>query len=107
MFFKIKPDVITPDNIHTNIVVSSMIDSPLSTLYHCVQKIYAPLLLEDGKWSRNLDPKLQSLISELEAGLGSAIRKQDPSFKGRDKDGDNLGSKFYVCSWSFTFIQSA
>ncbi|KAJ8297985.1 hypothetical protein KUTeg_024516 [Tegillarca granosa] len=55
-------------------------------------KIYAPLLLEDGKWSRNLDPKLQSLISELEAGLGSAIRKQDPSFKGRDKDGDNLGS---------------
>ncbi|OWF37256.1 Cytoplasmic dynein 2 heavy chain 1 [Mizuhopecten yessoensis] len=92
VFFKIRPDVITPDDLHTNIIVSTMVDSPLSTLYHAVQKIYAPLLLEDGKWSRNLDPKLQSLISELEAGLGSAIRKQDASFTGKSKDGDNLGS---------------
>jgi dynein heavy chain 2 len=56
-----------------------VIDSPLNTLYHAVQKVYAPLMLEDGKWSRSLDPKLQSLISELEAGLGAAMRKQDPS----------------------------
>ncbi|XP_071126281.1 cytoplasmic dynein 2 heavy chain 1-like isoform X2 [Mytilus edulis] len=94
VFFKIRPDVITPDNLHNNIIVSSMVDSPLNTLYHAVQKVYAPLMLEDGKWSRNLDPKLQSLISELEAGLGAAMRKQDPSFRGRGKedDSDNLGS---------------
>ncbi|KAK7489861.1 hypothetical protein BaRGS_00018883, partial [Batillaria attramentaria] len=92
VFFKIRPDVITPDNTLTNIIVSSMIDSPLSTLYHAVQKVYAPLLLEDGKWSKGLDPKLQSLLSELEAGLSSAIRKQDPSFRGRSSDGDdNIG----------------
>nr|KAG5701774.1 hypothetical protein BaRGS_000764 [Batillaria attramentaria] len=54
--------------------------------------VYAPLLLEDGKWSKGLDPKLQSLLSELEAGLSSAIRKQDPSFRGRSSDGDdNIG----------------
>ncbi|XP_064610087.1 cytoplasmic dynein 2 heavy chain 1-like isoform X3 [Liolophura sinensis] len=94
VFFKIKPEVITPDNLHTNVFVSSMIDSPVSSLYHAVQKIYAPLLLEDAKWSRNLDPKLQSLLSELEAGLGTAIRKQDPSFQGKAGDGgeENLGS---------------
>ncbi|KAK3100036.1 hypothetical protein FSP39_013759 [Pinctada imbricata] len=92
VFFKVRPEVITPDNLHTNVIVSSMLDSPLSTLYHAVQKIYAPLMLEDGKWSRNLDPKLQSLISELEAGLGSAIRKQDPSFRGKGDAADNLGS---------------
>ncbi|XP_022324921.2 cytoplasmic dynein 2 heavy chain 1-like isoform X2 [Crassostrea virginica] len=92
VFFKVRPEVITPDNLHTNTIVSTMVDSPLSTLYHAVQKIYAPLMLEDGKWSRTLDPKLQSLISELEAGLGTAIRKQDPSFKGKGDNADNLGS---------------
>ena len=56
--------------------------------------MFAPLLCEDGKWSRNVDPKLQSLLSELEAGLGSALRKQDPSFRGRDAGDENLGSKF-------------
>lgn len=96
VFFKVSPEVITPDNLHTNTIVSTMIDSPLSTLYHAVQKIYTPLMLEDGKWSRTLDPKLQSLISELEAGLGSAIRKQDPSFKGKGDNADNLGSMKYI-----------
>lgn len=38
VFFKIRPDVITPDNVLTNIVVSSMMDSPLNTLYHSMQK---------------------------------------------------------------------
>ena len=76
-----------------------MVDSPLNTLYHAVQKIYAPLMLEDGKWSRTLDPKLQSLISDLEAGLGSAIRKQDSSFKSKDS-GDNIASKILFHSQS-------
>ncbi|KAK3801155.1 hypothetical protein RRG08_006872 [Elysia crispata] len=94
VFFKMRPEAITPDNTLSNIIVSSMVDSPLSSLYHAVQKVYAPLLLDDGKYSRNIDPKLQSLLSELEAGLGSAIRKKDPSFRGRSGDGveDNLGS---------------
>lgn len=96
VFFKIRPDVITPDNIHSNIVVSSMVESPLSTLFHVVQKVYAPLLLQDGKWSQNLDPKVQSLLSDLEAGLGSAIRKQDPSTRSRAGDGgdESLGSEY-------------
>ncbi|KAH3831149.1 hypothetical protein DPMN_104411, partial [Dreissena polymorpha] len=92
VFFKIRPDVITPDNLLTNIVVSSMLDSPLNTLYHAMQKIYSPLLCEDGKWSKNVDPKLQTLLSELEAGLGSALRKQDPSFRGKDSGDENLGN---------------
>ena len=39
VFFKVRPDVITPDNLLTNIVVSSMLDSPLNTLYHAMQKV--------------------------------------------------------------------
>lgn len=45
VFFKIRPDVITPDNVLTNIVVSSMLDSPLNTLYHSMQKVSLHLLI--------------------------------------------------------------
>ena len=59
---------------HQDIFVSSMMDSPVSALYHSLQKIYCPLLLRDSKFSTEFDPKLQSLITELEKGLGSILR---------------------------------
>ena len=59
VFFKSKPDVITPENLHTTVLVSSMLSSPVSSLYHALQKIYSPLLLKDAKWSQEFDPKLQ------------------------------------------------
>ena len=97
VFFKIKPEVITPDNIHNNVFVSSMLGSPVTTLYHAVQKVFAPTLLKDDKWSRNFDPKLQNLLTELEAGLGSIIRKQDPSQRGSQisLNEDNFGGMSY------------
>lgn len=93
VFFKLQPKAITPDNIHQNVFVSSMLSSPVNTLYHSVQKVFVPLLLKDEKWSRNFDPKLQSLLSELEAGLGSVVRKQDSSLSQVAKlgDEDNIG----------------
>lgn len=90
VFFKLQPEVITPDNLRQNLFVSSMLDSPVNTLYHSVQKLFSPLLLKDEKWSRHFDPKLQSLLSELEAGLGSIVRKQD---KKTGKGGINTGSE--------------
>lgn len=75
VFFKLSPCVITPDNLHSNILVSSLLDSPLDTLYHTLQKVYAPVLLRDERWSKTVDPKIQSLLSDLEAGLGSALRR--------------------------------
>lgn len=93
VFFKLQPEAISPDNLHQNVFVSSMLFSPINTLYHSVQKVFAPLLLKDEKWSRNFDPKLQSLLSELEAGLGSVVRKQDNSSLGAANVGDenNVG----------------
>ncbi|XP_069998938.1 cytoplasmic dynein 2 heavy chain 1 isoform X2 [Penaeus vannamei] len=75
VFFKIKPDVITADNL-ADVFVSSMIDSPISSLYHSLQTLYAPILLKDSEWSGTLDPRLQSLVTELSEGLGSMLRKQ-------------------------------
>ena len=104
VFFKVKPEVVTPDNLHSNVFVSSMMDSPVSTLYHAMQKVYAPVLLKDDRWSRTFDPKLQSLLSQLEAGLGSVIRKQDPqqrTGKSEGKDGGLGGKKG---AWLIAFL---
>ena len=86
LFFKRKPDVITPENLHKDVFVSSMMDSPVSALYHALQKVYSPLLLKDAKWSTEFDPKLQGLITELEKGLASILRRQDPSNYKEDGD---------------------
>ena len=75
VFFKLGPSVITPDNLHSNVLVSSLLDSPLDTLYHSLQKVYAPVLLRDERWSKTVDPKIQTLLGDLEAGLGSALRR--------------------------------
>lgn len=75
VFFKLQPTIIVPDNVHTNIFVSTMLDSPVDTLYHSVQKVFAPVLLKDAKWSKKVDPKIQILLTELEAGLGSTLRR--------------------------------
>uniref|UniRef100_A0ABM5FWF4 Cytoplasmic dynein 2 heavy chain 1 n=2 Tax=Agamidae TaxID=81953 RepID=A0ABM5FWF4_9SAUR len=82
VFFKLRPDVITEDNLHTNILVSSMLDSPVNMLYQAVRQVFAPVLLKDDKWSRDFDPKLQNLLRELEAGLGSVLRRTDTTYTG-------------------------
>lgn len=66
LFFKRRPDVLNPENMHKDIFISSMADSPVSALYHALHKVYSPLLLKDPKWSTEFDPKLQGLLTELE-----------------------------------------
>lgn len=85
VFYKLQPSVITPDNLHTNVFVSSLLDSPFDTLYHSVQKVFGPVLLRDEKWSKSVDPKIQVLLTELEASLGSALRRQGRMGVGVDQ----------------------
>ncbi|XP_040514464.1 cytoplasmic dynein 2 heavy chain 1 isoform X1 [Gallus gallus] len=90
VFFKLRPDVITEDNLHSNILVSSMLDSPLHSLYQAVRQVFAPVLLKDEKWSKTLDPKLQKLLSELEAGLSTVLRRSDPNCTGTEFTEDDV-----------------
>lgn len=46
MFFKLRPEVITGDNLHNNILVSSMVESPINSLYQAVRQVFAPMLLK-------------------------------------------------------------
>lgn len=39
--------------------------------------------VQDEKWSQALDPRLQSLLSELEAGLGAVLRLGHPENSGK------------------------
>uniref|UniRef100_F7FIP1 Dynein cytoplasmic 2 heavy chain 1 n=1 Tax=Monodelphis domestica TaxID=13616 RepID=F7FIP1_MONDO len=92
VFFKLRPEVITDDNVHNNILVSSMLDSPINSLYQAVRQVFAPMLLKDQEWSKNFDPKLQNLLSELEAGLGIVLRRSDTNLsKMKLKEDDIRG----------------
>uniref|UniRef100_A0A8C8AR50 Dynein cytoplasmic 2 heavy chain 1 n=1 Tax=Otus sunia TaxID=257818 RepID=A0A8C8AR50_9STRI len=90
VFFKLRPDVITEDNLHSNILVSSMLDSPIYTLYQAVRQVFAPVLLKDERWSKTFDPKLQKLLSELEAGLSTVLRRSDPNYTGTKLSEDDV-----------------
>ncbi|KFP56623.1 Cytoplasmic dynein 2 heavy chain 1, partial [Cariama cristata] len=90
VFFKLRPDVITEDNLHSNILVSSMLDSPVNTLYQAVRQVFAPVLLKDERWSKTFDPKLQKLLSELEAGLSTVLRRSDPNYTGTKFSEDDV-----------------
>lgn len=46
VFFKLHPTVITEDNLHQSILVSSILDSPINSLYQVVRQVFAPLLLK-------------------------------------------------------------
>ncbi|XP_056229968.1 cytoplasmic dynein 2 heavy chain 1 isoform X2 [Seriola aureovittata] len=75
VFFKLHPTVITEDNLHRSLLVSSMLESPINTLYQAVKQVFAPVLLKDEHWCSAFDPKLAGLLSELEDGLGSVVRR--------------------------------
>ncbi|XP_071483964.1 LOW QUALITY PROTEIN: cytoplasmic dynein 2 heavy chain 1-like [Diadema antillarum] len=102
-FFKLRPDVISADNIQSDVLTISMLDSPAQALYHAVDKVFAPILIEDEKYNRSFNPKLQSLLSELRAGLKSLVRRKDPSQAGTDKRGDNDFAGILTPSDEFQF----
>lgn len=71
-----------------------MLDSPINTLYQAVRRVFAPVLLKDEHWRSVFDPKLASLLSELELGLGSVVRQsgaQPSDLKRGHSEEDVLG----------------
>ncbi|KAI5098641.1 cytoplasmic dynein 2 heavy chain 1, partial [Silurus meridionalis] len=83
VFFKLRPCVITEENVSSTVLVSSMLESPISTLYQSIRTVFNPALHQDERWSQAFDPRLQTLLSELEAGLGSALRHTHPTNSGK------------------------
>jgi dynein heavy chain 2, cytosolic len=71
--FKVRPDVITPENVHASVFLSSMIDSPLDSLYHMIKSVFTPAIRETQKKSNvNSHQQIQTSLNELEQVLQTA-----------------------------------
>lgn len=46
LFYKIVTDPITPENMRKNILISTMIDSPVTSLYHALTAVFMPILMK-------------------------------------------------------------
>ena len=73
---KLRPGPLLLEDIPKNVSISSVSHSRISSLYHALKNVYTPLLgKSDGSELSELDSKLQGLVRQLEAGLGSSLRQ--------------------------------
>jgi len=73
---KLRPGPLLVEDIPTNVSISSVSHSRISSLYHALRNVYTPLLGEDdGSEHSEADNQLQGLVMQLEAGLGSSLRQ--------------------------------
>lgn len=65
VFFKLRPTVITEENVHRSILVASVLESPITTLYQALRQVFAPVLLKVcGKnWSGSTSQYRQALYN--------------------------------------------
>lgn len=66
----------TPENVHTNIFLSSMIDSPLDSLYYMIKSVFTPAL-RDTKSNNSANQQVQASLNELEQVLKAVGKKSD------------------------------
>lgn len=76
-FVKLKSEPLTDANVKTHIQVQSMMQSPIHSLYHSVNKVYAPILLNENKWGDMLSQNMKKLIMDLNSGLGHTVKDEN------------------------------
>jgi dynein heavy chain 2 len=81
VLFKLRPEVMTPDNVHTNIFLSSMVDSPLDSLYYMIKSVFSPALRDNNnnKSNQAANQQVQTSLNELEQVLRSSGKKSSGS----------------------------
>ena len=79
VFFKSNSETITPDNMKQTIMISSIMDSPIDTLFHLIHNVYAPVIKHQqtlkSKGSDAFDVKLTNTLTDLESNLRTAIQR--------------------------------
>lgn len=73
VFVKVRAAPLTPENLSTSIQVTSVMQSPLQSLYQAVHQVYAPMLLKSDASASQLSQKLKDMLIELDAGLSSTM----------------------------------
>ena len=81
VFFKTSDEAITAENLKKNILISSIIDSPIETLFHLIHNVYAPFLQvhqsQNSRGSDVFDTKLTNNLADLESNLKSAMKRAE------------------------------
>eukprot|EP00939_MAST-03C_sp_MAST-3C-sp1_P003113 g3113.t1 len=77
LFVKLKPKTLTKENFRQLIQVTTMIQSPVHSLYHHLHDLYGPMVLKDPSWSGKLDRKIQKIMTVLDNQLGGALHSGD------------------------------
>lgn len=83
-FYKPRAEVIKPDNMENSILITSLADSPVDTLFHLVHNLYSPVIASNRSGSAGpdlYDEKLSNNLADLESNLKVAIRKLESGIK--------------------------
>ena len=78
IFIKRQPVRLSDDTMDSQVIITTILQSPIDSLYQKIKKLYLPILLESSQVTP-LDPKLLSLLVEVEAGLAYSLVKQETS----------------------------
>ena len=81
VFFKAKEEVITPENMKSTVLISSIIDSAVDTLFYLLHNVYSPVIQHQqshgAKGGDAFDAKLTNNLVDLESNLKIAIRRSE------------------------------
>ena len=97
--FKLRPDVITPENVHTNIFVSSMIDSPIDSLRYVIKSVFAPALRKGNSTVESSLNEAEQIVAEKTATIfhpNDEIRYWIDVTKNSTKNKDVERAKYFL-----------
>nr|ADI46936.1 DHC1bm [Volvox carteri f. nagariensis] len=75
---KLRTGPLRTEDIPAGVAVATVSRSPLSGLYHTLKDVYSPLLQSRLSGGSAVDKRLHDLLAQVQAGLGTAIRKGMP-----------------------------
>lgn len=76
---KLRAGPIRTEDVPAGVAVATVAHSPLSSLYHTLKDVYSPLIKsQTAEGVPVLDKRLSELLAQVQAGLGTAVRKGVP-----------------------------
>ena len=74
VFTKRTAEPLTAHNMPSAVVMSSLGESPLQTLQLNIKELFAPMLLKDPQWKKQLDDKTRQTLEALNSALTAALQ---------------------------------
>nr|BBC28429.1 cytoplasmic dynein 1b heavy chain [Yamagishiella unicocca] len=77
---KLRAGPLRTEDVPAGVALATVAHSPLSSLYHTLKDVYSPLIQSQSKEGTGvLDKRLHELLAQVQAGLGTAVRKGTPA----------------------------